>query len=49
VVQDLGEWEYGKRNLLMIQDENVSPGHCLLQMLKDNAPLPQVVEVNNYS
>ncbi|XP_060608374.1 uncharacterized protein LOC132760414 [Ruditapes philippinarum] len=49
VIQDWSEWEYGKRNLLMIQDENVSPGYCLLQELRDDAPLPEVVEVNDHS
>lgn len=29
VIQDWSEWEYGKHNLLMIQDEYVSPGYCL--------------------
>jgi hypothetical protein len=33
----------------MIQDENVSPGYCLLQELRDNAPLPHVVEINDHS
>ncbi|XP_060591539.1 uncharacterized protein LOC132746426 isoform X2 [Ruditapes philippinarum] len=49
VIQDWSQWEYGKRNLLMIQDENVSPGYCLLQELRDDAPLPKVVEVDNDS
>jgi hypothetical protein len=49
VIQDWSELEYGKRNLLMIQDENVSPGYCLLQELRDDAPLPFVVEtVDSY-
>ncbi|XP_060558234.1 uncharacterized protein LOC132718536 isoform X2 [Ruditapes philippinarum] len=49
VIQDWSEWEYGKRNFLMIQDEYVSPGYCLLQELRDDSPLPQVVEVNDHS
>ncbi|XP_060591532.1 uncharacterized protein LOC132746425 isoform X1 [Ruditapes philippinarum] len=49
VIQDLSEWEYGKQNLLMIQDENVSLGYCFLQILRDDAPLPQEVEVNDHS
>ncbi|XP_060591537.1 uncharacterized protein LOC132746426 isoform X1 [Ruditapes philippinarum] len=49
VIQDWSEWEYGKRNLLMIQDENVSPGYCGLQILRDDAPLPRVVETNDHS
>ncbi|XP_060591529.1 uncharacterized protein LOC132746422 [Ruditapes philippinarum] len=48
VIQDWSEWEYGKCNLLMIQDENVSPGYCLLQALRDDAPLPQVVKCHDY-
>jgi tetratricopeptide (TPR) repeat protein len=47
VIQDWSEWECGKRNLLMIQDENVSPGYCLLQILRDDAPLPLVVETDD--
>ncbi|XP_060591536.1 uncharacterized protein LOC132746425 isoform X4 [Ruditapes philippinarum] len=49
VIEDWCQWEYGKHNILMIQDENVSPGYCLLQILRDDAPLPHVVEVNDYS
>jgi hypothetical protein len=48
VIQDWNEWEYGKHNFLMIQDEYVSPGYCLLQMLRDDAPLPRVVEFNDH-
>ncbi|XP_045160626.2 uncharacterized protein LOC123525558 [Mercenaria mercenaria] len=40
VIQDLSDWELGKANYLMIQDETVSPGYCLLQCLRDDAPLP---------
>ncbi|XP_060558229.1 uncharacterized protein LOC132718534 [Ruditapes philippinarum] len=47
VIQDRSEWEYGKRNFLMIQDENVSPGYCLLQKLRDDVPLPLVVETDD--
>ena len=49
VIQDWSEWEHGKHNLLMIQDETVSPGYCLLQELRDDAPLPAVVELNEHS
>ncbi|XP_060556855.1 uncharacterized protein LOC132717411 [Ruditapes philippinarum] len=49
VIPDLNEWEYCKHNLLMIQDINVSPGYCLLQILQDDAPLPQEVKVNDHS
>ncbi|XP_045192149.2 uncharacterized protein LOC123548710 [Mercenaria mercenaria] len=40
VIQDWGEWQPGKLNLLMIQDETTSPGYCLLQCLKLDEPLP---------
>ncbi|XP_053405224.1 uncharacterized protein LOC123523185 isoform X1 [Mercenaria mercenaria] len=40
IVQDWSEWQPGVLNLLMIQDDTVSPGYCLLQCLRDNAPLP---------
>jgi hypothetical protein len=49
VIQDYSEWEYGKHNLLVIQDGNVSPGYCLLQALRDDAPQPHVVEINDHS
>jgi hypothetical protein len=39
VIQDWAEWEQNKRNLLMIQDENVSPGYCFLQLLRCDEPL----------
>jgi hypothetical protein len=41
VIQDWSEWEIGKQNLFMIQDDTVSPGYCLLQMLRQDAPLPE--------
>ncbi|XP_053387488.1 uncharacterized protein LOC123542792 isoform X2 [Mercenaria mercenaria] len=40
VVQDWSDWQPGVHNLLMIQDDTVSPGYCLLQRLRDDAPLP---------
>ncbi|XP_060586910.1 uncharacterized protein LOC132742485 [Ruditapes philippinarum] len=49
VIQDWSEWEYGKHNLLMIQDEYVSPGYGLLQELRDDALLPRVVEIGDHS
>jgi hypothetical protein len=49
VIQDWSDWEYGKQNLLMIQDEIVSPGYCFLQILRDDVPQPQEVEVNDHS
>ncbi|XP_053405225.1 uncharacterized protein LOC123523185 isoform X2 [Mercenaria mercenaria] len=40
IVQDRSGWQPGVHNLLMIQDDTVSPGYCLLQRLRDDAPLP---------
>ncbi|XP_053391175.1 uncharacterized protein LOC128554000 [Mercenaria mercenaria] len=40
VIQDRSEWQPGKLNLLMIQDETTSPGYCLLQRLRMDEPLP---------
>ncbi|XP_053389516.1 uncharacterized protein LOC128552494 [Mercenaria mercenaria] len=40
LIQDWADWEPGMMNKLMIQDETVSPGYCLLQPLRDDAPLP---------
>ncbi|XP_053405217.1 uncharacterized protein LOC128558925 [Mercenaria mercenaria] len=40
VIQDWCDWKPGVSNYLMIQDETVSPGYCLLQRLRDDAPLP---------
>ncbi|XP_060554687.1 uncharacterized protein LOC132715666 [Ruditapes philippinarum] len=39
VIQDWAEWEQSKINLLMIQDENVTPGYCFLQLLRSDEPL----------
>ncbi|XP_053388982.1 uncharacterized protein LOC128552013 [Mercenaria mercenaria] len=40
VIQDWADWEPGFLNYLMIQDETVSSGYCLLQLLRPDAPLP---------
>ncbi|XP_045186952.2 uncharacterized protein LOC123544890 [Mercenaria mercenaria] len=40
VIQNWTEWQPGRHNLLMIQDETTSPGYCLLQRLRDGEPLP---------
>ncbi|XP_060604438.1 uncharacterized protein LOC132757242 [Ruditapes philippinarum] len=40
VIQDWSDWIPGLYNLLMIQDNSISPGYCLLQVLRDDAPLP---------
>ncbi|XP_060554692.1 uncharacterized protein LOC132715669 isoform X2 [Ruditapes philippinarum] len=39
VIQDWAEWKQNKTNLLMIQDENVTPGYCFLQLLRSDEPL----------
>ncbi|XP_060561410.1 uncharacterized protein LOC132721168 [Ruditapes philippinarum] len=43
IIQDWSEWEHGKLNYLMIQDENTTPGYCFLQLLRDDAPLSATV------
>ncbi|XP_060577058.1 uncharacterized protein LOC132734350 [Ruditapes philippinarum] len=40
VIQDLSEWEHGKENYLMIQDENTTPGYCFLQLIQSHKPVP---------
>ncbi|XP_060561552.1 uncharacterized protein LOC132721285 [Ruditapes philippinarum] len=40
VMQDLSEWEHGKLNYLMIQDENTTPGYCFLQLFRPDEPSP---------
>ncbi|XP_060555756.1 uncharacterized protein LOC132716490 [Ruditapes philippinarum] len=39
VIQDWAEWKQNKRNLLLIQDENVTPGYCFLQLLRSDEPI----------
>ncbi|XP_060555623.1 uncharacterized protein LOC132716375 [Ruditapes philippinarum] len=39
VIQDWSDWIPGVRNLLMIQDNSVSPGYCLLHCLRNDVPL----------
>ncbi|XP_060600019.1 uncharacterized protein LOC132753556 [Ruditapes philippinarum] len=39
IIQYWSEWEYGKENYLMIQDENTTPGYCFLQLLHPYVPL----------
>ncbi|XP_060578427.1 uncharacterized protein LOC132735487 isoform X2 [Ruditapes philippinarum] len=43
IIQDWSEWEYGKDNYFMIQDENTTPGYCFLQLLRPDEPLPMPV------
>ncbi|XP_060575061.1 uncharacterized protein LOC132732600 [Ruditapes philippinarum] len=40
LIQDWSEWEHGKKNYFMIQDENTTPGYCFLQLLRYDEPLP---------
>ncbi|XP_060575845.1 uncharacterized protein LOC132733258 [Ruditapes philippinarum] len=40
VIQELPEWRHNKNNFLMIQDENVTPGYCFLQLLRYDFPFP---------
>ncbi|XP_053390689.1 uncharacterized protein LOC128553532 [Mercenaria mercenaria] len=40
VIQDWADWEPGVRNHLIIQDDTLSPGYCLLQTLCVDVPLP---------
>ncbi|XP_053375080.1 uncharacterized protein LOC128547207 [Mercenaria mercenaria] len=47
VIQDWSEWTPGEHNILMIQNEKTPPGYCLLQVLRDDAPLPITDEVGN--
>ncbi|XP_060565010.1 protein male abnormal 21-like [Ruditapes philippinarum] len=43
IIQNWSEWEHGKINYLLIQDENTTQGYCFLQMLRDDEPLPVTV------
>ncbi|XP_060601993.1 uncharacterized protein LOC132755199 [Ruditapes philippinarum] len=47
IIQDLSEWEHGKDNYLMIQDENTTPGYCFLQLFRSNEPMPATDIPNN--
>ncbi|XP_060562599.1 uncharacterized protein LOC132722173 [Ruditapes philippinarum] len=46
IIQDRSDWEHGKSNYLMIQDENTTPGYCFLQLLLPYEPLPVTVIPN---
>ncbi|XP_053399451.1 uncharacterized protein LOC123556228 [Mercenaria mercenaria] len=48
LIQDWADWEPGVRNFLMIQDETISSGYCLLQRLRRDAPLPSNDVTNRY-
>ncbi|XP_060594782.1 uncharacterized protein LOC132749114 [Ruditapes philippinarum] len=49
VIEDWNEWEPDRGNLLMIQDDTVSPGYCLLQILRNDAPLSEDNVYDQYS
>ncbi|XP_060562591.1 uncharacterized protein LOC132722166 [Ruditapes philippinarum] len=49
VIQDWSEWARDKFNLLMIQDENTTPGYCFLQLLRHDEPLPLTVIPGEYN
>ncbi|XP_060561380.1 uncharacterized protein LOC132721142 [Ruditapes philippinarum] len=44
VIQDWSDWKLGVFNLLMTEDDSVSPGYCLLQVVRPDAPLPRYGE-----
>ncbi|XP_060568767.1 uncharacterized protein LOC132727348 [Ruditapes philippinarum] len=48
VIQDWSEWKQNKRNLLMIQDENVTPGYCFLQLVRSDESLFETIIPNEY-
>jgi hypothetical protein len=48
VIQDWSEWKQNKINLLMIQDENVTPGYCFLQLLRSDEPLFETMSPNKH-
>ncbi|XP_060592886.1 uncharacterized protein LOC132747503 [Ruditapes philippinarum] len=48
VIQDWRDWIPGLYNHLMIQDNSVSPGYCLLQVLRPDAPLPEDGESDQF-
>ncbi|XP_060606825.1 uncharacterized protein LOC132759119 [Ruditapes philippinarum] len=42
IIQNRSEWEHGKANYFMIQDENTTPGYCFLQDTQRDKPLPVI-------
>ncbi|XP_060576080.1 uncharacterized protein LOC132733454 isoform X2 [Ruditapes philippinarum] len=48
VIQDRSEWEEGKVNYFMIQDENTTPGYCFLQLFQNDKPLPGTIIPDGY-
>ncbi|XP_045195612.2 uncharacterized protein LOC123551043 [Mercenaria mercenaria] len=50
VIQDRSDWKPGVQICLMIQDDTVSPGYCLLQPLRKDTPHPyHTVPNKNFS
>ncbi|KAL4218486.1 hypothetical protein ACF0H5_023220 [Mactra antiquata] len=39
VINDWSHWKQGEVNLLMVQDQTIAPGYCLLQLLRSDVPL----------
>ncbi|XP_053396451.1 uncharacterized protein LOC128556211 [Mercenaria mercenaria] len=48
VIQDSSDWKPGVINYLIIQDDTVSPGYCLLQRLRDDTPFPSHTVPNKH-
>ncbi|XP_053377810.1 uncharacterized protein LOC123558957 [Mercenaria mercenaria] len=48
VIQNVSEWKPGEENYLMIQDDTVPPGYCLLQPLRNDTPLPYPTVPNEH-
>ncbi|XP_060562313.1 uncharacterized protein LOC132721942 [Ruditapes philippinarum] len=43
VTQDWSEWKHNKINLFTIQDEDVTPGYCFLQLLRSDEPFSETI------
>ena len=39
IIQDWNEWQQGRETLLMLQDGDVAPGYCRLQLVFRDAPI----------
>jgi hypothetical protein len=49
IIGNWSEWEHGKENYLLIQDENTTPGYCFLQLLRSDEPMPAIVIPDEYN
>ncbi|XP_060590233.1 uncharacterized protein LOC132745351 [Ruditapes philippinarum] len=49
IIGNWSEWEHGKENYLLIQDENTTPGYCFLQLLRSDEPKPATVIPDEYN